>query len=1119
MFSNSMNRASVSDSRMNQLQIRPNTTTNPEDKEQLKNVLPSLLEHLRNNPDHAKMVADYLIGNVGELPEPLMQLAPLNSLNLSQTSKKILSNLLRNDRNNTGTGWFHQAEEPANIVTKLQQLNELLNPKGNTSHIRLFSSTTNRLSPRELLDRELNNNYSAEVKKRILNCFDNKSSFLDLSYSFLTEIPSNRILSQLSTHLTTLNLSNNQITSIPENAFSGLTSLQELNLSVNRISEIPKDVFAMLTHLQRLSLSYNKISSIHENAFSGLTQLEELGLFCNQITLIPENAFSGLTQLEELILSANQIISIHENAFSGLTSLRRLMLQRNQVNEIHKDVFAGLTQLEALDLSLNQITSIPENAFSGLTSLQNLDLSYNQSIVIKANAFAGLTNLKLLRSYGKRLNALDPLLRDIANNAFLKRFITVKMREISIDQNSLIEAYLFPFYGNHAPDEIVTHQLLGEYCLRLLQNNNLQEPEAIKLLAMEISNGSIPLAKVYPAKDLRWICQLLSDNNLPLLPFLMKNQAVFKPINWQASIVHKSQLIVPPSSKDIEYKLRQQLFSVFVGYNLSLDRGILQEVLTNFTSGGGVAKLVDDQIKIKINETLTSLLSDSIEVRPEQVDAIMNAINYNHANNNRVLLIKQAVAQIIPEGIDEESFNTLKEQLTEVMCKIDRLQIQKDIVATNCQALGILDSEDNYAKLERFCNWQSALNDLTNITFQEFATSTMETLAEFKSNPEVYSKLILNCTQFLTYKNLCDILETVPLEITQECQKQLEAIIEYCRTFEINDVTDVNPIKVLFINVSPMQVLQIDKLSDLNPDDLDIKLEDIKIVTLNGNPSESISIPLNANNFKEVEASLPIWLAQLIKNQFTVANTLARVINNIFIEEMSKENINFTPEITHKLTKIFYANGQKLGLDINISAKDKKEMMVVLKDQALDYNKLDQTDLFSKQFAEIVELQSMTKYKRQEVDDEELKRLPDAITTALQSKPYFKTLERLTDALTIEFTKYAALKDIKPYEIYHLLGAYFANLSSIRGLGYHVGDENRSFLRFRFYAAICLSQVVVTAPANLAVGQKLNIAKEIKNLLFSSECAGQIANRLYGQYSQFTDLTKRIQQILDTRIL
>ena len=86
-------------------------------------------------------------------------------------------------------------------------------------------------------------------------------------------------------------------------------------------------------------------------------------------------------------------------------------------------------------------------------------------------------------------------------------------------------------------------------------------------------------------------------------------------------------------------------------------------------------------------------------------------------------------------------------------------------------------------------------------------------------------------------------------------------------------------------------------------------------------------------------------------------------------------------------------------------------------------------------------------------------------------------------------------------------------------MGYHVGDENRSFLRFRFYAAICLSQVVVTAPANLAAGQKLKIAKEIKNLLFSSECAGQIANRLYGQYSLFTDLTKRIQQILDTRIL
>ncbi len=126
---------------------------------------------------------------------------------------------------------------------------------------------------------------------------------------------------------------------------------------------------AHLTTITSLDLSDQSISSLKPGDFSGLSSLTTLRLYDNSISDI--SALSGLTSLTTLNLSGNSISDI--SALSGLTSLTRLNLSINSINDI--SVLSGLTSLTRLNLSINSISDI--SALSGLTSLTRLGLRGN----------------------------------------------------------------------------------------------------------------------------------------------------------------------------------------------------------------------------------------------------------------------------------------------------------------------------------------------------------------------------------------------------------------------------------------------------------------------------------------------------------------------------------------------------------------------------------------------------------------------------------------------------------------------------------------------------------------------------------------------------------------------
>ena len=202
----------------------------------------------------------------------------------------------------------------------------------------------------------------------------------------------------------------NQLTSLPEDIFDGLGSLEELWLSHNQLSELPEDVFDRLGNLKTLRLEGNQLSALPEDVFDGLESLESLSLgrygYGNQLSELPEDVFDGLGSLESLGLTGNQISALPEQVFDGLDSLEELYLISNQISTLPEDVFDGLDSLEELYLGLNQISTLPEDVFDGLGSLENLFLNYNQFSELPEDVFDGLGSLESLQLTGNQISVL-----------------------------------------------------------------------------------------------------------------------------------------------------------------------------------------------------------------------------------------------------------------------------------------------------------------------------------------------------------------------------------------------------------------------------------------------------------------------------------------------------------------------------------------------------------------------------------------------------------------------------------------------------------------------------------------------------------------------------------------
>nr|AGJ51132.1 variable lymphocyte receptor C [Petromyzon marinus] len=165
------------------------------------------------------------------------------------------------------------------------------------------------------------------------------------------------------------------------------SSPETVDCSSKTLATVPTGIPAST---ERLQLTYNQLTAVPVNAFKALTQLTYLSLQNNKLQSLPVGVFDQLENLQDLRLLNNQLKSLRPGVFDSLTKLTLLTLERNELQSIPAGVFDKLTNLNRLDLDRNQLQSIPEGAFDKLTNLQTLQLTNNKLQSVPDGVFDSL---------------------------------------------------------------------------------------------------------------------------------------------------------------------------------------------------------------------------------------------------------------------------------------------------------------------------------------------------------------------------------------------------------------------------------------------------------------------------------------------------------------------------------------------------------------------------------------------------------------------------------------------------------------------------------------------------------------------------------------------------------
>ena len=222
-------------------------------------------------------------------------------------------------------------------------------------------------------------------------------------------------LCQKNRNMYVLDLSENNLSNIPDFCFKTCKRLVELNLSRNNLKKCSANTFAGLSNLKILNLNNNIL--IEDGNFSGpetfksVRNLEELHLQNNiylnhdnktiyYLSNIAQDAFPSLQYLYLDGLTNAYFLSnfrtferLHEIDFS------RDSLFCNIIGLTNRS-FENVPNIKTLNLSSCNITSIEAGTFSPLKELKYLNLSRNMAL--------GFTTLRNV-SYGLQFTQIDTL--------------------------------------------------------------------------------------------------------------------------------------------------------------------------------------------------------------------------------------------------------------------------------------------------------------------------------------------------------------------------------------------------------------------------------------------------------------------------------------------------------------------------------------------------------------------------------------------------------------------------------------------------------------------------------------------------------------------------------------
>ncbi|XP_014670701.1 PREDICTED: protein flightless-1-like [Priapulus caudatus] len=338
---------------------------------------------------------------------------------------------------------FKDGKFPSNI-TDLSSLRWLRINKTNLDSVPYQLRNLSKLEHLSLVDNDLTNlrgDLASLSSLRVLNARHNKLkssnisseifaleelTVVDFSQNELEKVPSSL---ENAKAILVLNLSHNNISTIPNQLFVNCVDILYLDLSYNKLETLPPQL-RRLINLQTLVLDNNPMEHFQLRQLPALTELTSLSMRNTQRTNsnIPEK-LDALVNLIELDLSYNEMNRVPDGLFS-MCNLKRLNLGHNRIREIGSGIEVW-SKMEVLNVSWNKMNAFPPQLCK-LTCMKRLYLNSNE--VDFEGIPSGIGKLHQLEVFMAADNNLEMIPEGLCRCGKLQRLILNNNRLVTLPE-------------------------------------------------------------------------------------------------------------------------------------------------------------------------------------------------------------------------------------------------------------------------------------------------------------------------------------------------------------------------------------------------------------------------------------------------------------------------------------------------------------------------------------------------------------------------------------------------------------------------------------------------------------------------------------------------------------